>query len=521
MKAALQIAEPNTLTGRAYATEKSARRVRVMLFTDSFIHGGTERQLVAVLRHIDRRRFDVRVGCLKRRGPFLREVESVGVPVEEFPIKSLYPGETREWSRKLEQMLRDEQIDVVHAFDFYTNVFALAAARRAGVPALLASRRELAGNRRLIHRIAIRYACHLADGVVANSRAAGSCLTALVGNAASKVLVVHNGIDLEAFRATRPAVDVRAEFGISHGVPLIGILAAMRPEKQIETFLRAASRVARELPGARFLLIGDGSERVRLEALVRKLGIGDRTIFAGDRHDVADLLAALDVFALSSFTESFPNAVLEAMAAARPVVATRVGGVPELVEDGTTGYLVPVCDDAAMATRIVELLRNPELRERMGRAGHTRVEREFTPQRMTRRFEDLYQRLLYRRDATSRVLQIGNYPPPVCGWSLHAQLVDQELSARGADSRVMDIGPGRRIAGRGCITVRNGLDYAAKLVGYRFRGFTFEVHMNGDSWKGYALVLAAVLLGRLTGKPAVLTLHAGPTQIYFPRTRGF
>src|SRR5439155_2729361 len=179
-----------------------------------------------------------------------------------------------------------------------------------------------------------------------------------------------------------------------------------------------------------------------------------------------------------------------------------VGGVPELVEDGTTGYLVPVGDDAAMAARIVELARNPELRKRMGRAGRSHVEREFTPQRMTRILEDLYQRLLYRRDATSRVLQIGNYPPPVCGWSLHTQLVDQELAAHGADSRVMDIGPGRRIAGRGCITVRNALDYAAKLVAYRIRGFTFQVHVNGDSWKGYALVLASVLLGRLTGKPA-------------------
>jgi glycosyltransferase involved in cell wall biosynthesis len=492
-----------------------------MLFTDSFIHGGTERQLLTVVRHLDRRRFDVRVGCLKRRGPFLTEVEALRVPVVEFPIRSLYGAETREQSRKLTQMLREEKIDVVHAFDFYTNVFAVPAARRAGVAAILASRRELAADRSIVQRLAIRYACHLADGIVANSRAAGVRLTALLGRAEEKVRVIPNAIDAVAYQPNAARAEVRARLGLPGDGLLIGVVAALRREKGHATFLRAAAQVAAEIAEARFVLIGDGSERARLEALAAELHIAEHVIFAGDRSDVPEWLAALDISVLPSDFESLPNAVLEAMAAGRAVVASNVGGVPELVEEGVTGFLVPVRDDAAMAARMVELGRDAELRQRMGAAARARLEREFTPQRTVGMLEDLYLRLLRRRQNTARVLQIGNYPPPLCGWSLHTQLVDRELAARGADSRVMDIGPGRRVAGRGCVPAHGPLDYAAKLIAYRMRGFTFQMHVNGDSWKGYTLALAAVLLGRLTGKPAVLTFHAGPSQLYFPRTSGF
>jgi glycosyltransferase involved in cell wall biosynthesis len=495
-------------------------RTRVLLFTDSFIHGGTERQFVQALGLLDRNRFELFAGCLKKRGPFLSRVEALGMPIVEFPIRSLVGVDTARWFFRLVDFLRTERIDIVHAFDFYTAVFAVPAARWAGVPIVLASRRELAGDRTLWQRQAIRMACSLSTGIVANSRAAGSRLIGWSRSAASRVTVVPNCLDLEEFRATRPPAEVRASLGVPATAPLVGILGALRMEKDHATFLRAAARVAAELPEARFLLVGDGPQRAALEALAQELNIAGRVLFAGDRNDVADLLASLDVFVLSSSTESFPNAILEAMAMERAVVATRVGGIPELVEEGMTGFLVPVSDATAMAGRIAELLRDAALRRAMGRAGRERVEKEFTPQRMKQRLEELYARQLREQRPVGRVLQIGNYPPPVCGWSLHTQLVDRELRARGVDARVMDIGPGRRIAGRDCETVLGGFDFARKLLRYRRRGFTFHVHLNGDSWKGYLLALFPALLGRLTGKPAIVTFHAGPRQIYFPRSRG-
>lgn len=121
----------------------------------------------------------------------------------------------------------------------------------------------------------------------------------------------------------------------------------------------------------------------------------------------------------------------------------------------------------------------------------------------------------------ARILQVGNYPPPVCGWAVHTQAIQHALTAEGADCQVLDLGPSRRIGGRNCVTVRGGFDYVAKLVAFSARGFTFELHVNGDSWKRYLLVLIAALLGRLTQKPPVLMFHAGPSQMLFPRKSGF
>ncbi len=123
----------------------------------------------------------------------------------------------------------------------------------------------------------------------------------------------------------------------------------------------------------------------------------------------------------------------------------------------------------------------------------------------------------------ARILQIGNYPPPVCGWAIHTQAVQAALHGRGAISRVLDIGPGRRERSEDlqCTPMRGAVDYAVKILAFRIRGYTFEPHVNGDSWQGYFLALAAVLLGRMTWKPSVLMFHAGPDQHYFPRQNGF
>jgi len=496
------------------------RRRRVMLFTDSFIHGGTERQLVEALRRLDRGKYEITVGCLKKRGPFLADIQALGLPIVEIPLQSFFAASTMKWFFWLVEYFRENRVDVVHAFDFYTAVFVVPAARLAGVPVVLASRRELAGDRTPWQQRALRVACWLATAIVANSRAAGSRLTGFRDALTTKVTVIPNSIDLDAFRPERSPDEVRRELGVGQA-PLVGLLAALRLEKDIPTFLRAAAEVHRSVPTARFLLIGDGEERARLLRLAAELGIAQQTIFAGDRRDVPALLTALDVFVLSSTTESFPNAVLEAMAAGRPVVATDVGGIPELVEDAVTGYLVAPGDTVEMSQRIWRLLQDPAECRRMGAAGRARVAREFTPAKMKQRLEALYDRMLRIHRPAARILQIGNYPPPVCGWAIHTQLVERELADRGADSRVMDIGPARRVAGRGCIPVHNGLDYFAKLLYYRAKGFTFQVHLNGDSWKGFALAASAALLGAVTAKPAVLTFHAGPSQQYFPRTSGF
>jgi glycosyltransferase involved in cell wall biosynthesis len=131
------------------------------------------------------------------------------------------------------------------------------------------------------------------------------------------------------------------------------------------------------------------------------------------------------------------------------------------------------------------------------------------------------QAYLNNHSPKARILQIGNYPPPICGWAIHTQAVHRALTEAGAASQVLDLGPGRRISERECLPVANGFDYVKKVIASRVRGYTFEIHINGDTWKRYLLALTAAAVGCMTGKPAVLMFHAGPKQLYFPRNRGF
>ena len=193
-----------------------------------------------------------------------------------------------------------------------------------------------------------------------------------------KIRIIHNGVDPDGFQWT----DDRTRCPISasaNPTRSSGSLRCLRPEKDHDTFLRAARLVVDRVPDAKFLVVGEGPMRPEIERLVRELDLADCVVLTGARPDVPDLLRAIDVFVLSSSTvECFPNALLEAMAAGRPAVCTAVGGMPEMIEEAETGYLVPPRDPEALADRLVHVLSDPELAHRMGRAARARVEALFS-----------------------------------------------------------------------------------------------------------------------------------------------
>ena len=365
-----------------------------MLFTDTFLHGGTERQLVRIACSMDPYKYEVTVGCLRRVGPLLSEVEAAGIQVVEFPIHSFYTFHTARVFGRLVRFLRKQQIAVLHAFDFYTDVFAVPAAWLAGVQVILASRREITGLRSAKQRLALRIAREFATGVVVNSEAARQHLVGLRPRSRQKVAILPNCIDLEKLKPRLPMKEVREQLRIPIAVPLVGVLGNLRPEKDVGTFIRAAKHIRMDLPDARFLLIGDGSERESLMKLAAELGLSDTTYFLGDRRDVPDLLAALDVLVLTSTTESSPNAILEGMAVGLPVVATNIGGIPELVTHGLTGYLFPPGDARVLAGFVVHLMREPSLRQKMGSAGRERVERDFSVATVLKKLGAFYNEML-------------------------------------------------------------------------------------------------------------------------------
>ena len=303
-------------------------------------------------------------------------------------------------------MLRRERIQVLHTHDFYSNVFGMTAGWLAAVPARIASRRETGGVRTPAQKRVERAAYRLAHAIVANSGAVRDALAA-EGVSRSKIRVVCNGLDLTPFgaEADAEAAAIRERAGIPAGAPLVSIVANLRlPVKDHPTFLRAARRVLDAVPDAHFAIAGEGELLQETRVLAASLGIEERVHFLGRCDRVAGLIAASRVCVLSSRSEGFSNAILEYMGGARPVVATDVGGAREAIEDGASGYVVPVGDDETMAGRVVELLLDPGLACRMGARGRKIVEERFSCEAQLQRTENLYEELMHNSgDRRNRV----------------------------------------------------------------------------------------------------------------------
>jgi L-malate glycosyltransferase len=385
---------PAVIESNSFAS-RPVGRIRVAMFTDSFMQGGTERQFTRLASNLDREEFELHVCCLHRKGPLSLELQDLEQPISEFPLTALYNANAARQFARLVRFLCERRIQILHAFDFYTDVFSVPAARVAGIPVILASRRELFDLRSPWQRRAAKFACRLSTGVVVNSAAtAADVLNAGVARR-ERVHTLPNCIDLRDFDVKTNLEEIRANIGIPADALVAGTICVLRPEKDLETFLRACRIVQRAIPNARFVIVGEGPERKKLEQLSSELSIGTTVSFLGARDDISDLLAAMDVFVLTSRTESFPNAVLEAMAVGCPVVATNVGGVPEIVRDENTGFLAEVGNADRIASRMIHLLQNPQLRAEMSARAVKRVREDYSVEHISEDLQNLYRRLLW------------------------------------------------------------------------------------------------------------------------------
>ncbi len=240
-----------------------------------------------------------------------------------------------------------------------------------------------------------RWLAKRTDRLLTVSETVRSELLSLGIGTAERLVVVPLGLDLELYvGAGALRGQLRAELDVGEDTLLVGIVARLVPIKAHEVFLEAAAEVGRRLPQSRFLVVGDGARRPELETLAGRLGLQDRVRFLGWRRDLDRIYADLDIVALTSRNEGSPISLIEAMAAGRPVVATRVGGVPDLVEDGVTGCLVPPGDANALAEAMVGLLTDPDRRQAMGQAGRKRVIPAFSAERLLDDIDHLYRGLL-------------------------------------------------------------------------------------------------------------------------------
>jgi glycosyltransferase involved in cell wall biosynthesis len=364
-----------------------SRKIRVVHLTYSLHKGGCESLQVEFAKLADQSRFDLRFVAVDSLGHTADVIEELGWPVTclEKP-GGFRPGHIF----KLAKLLRQWGTDVVHTHDNGPLMYGSVAGRLAGVPVLVHTRHH--GRLPWIAASKVssaRMACYLVDRVCCVSK---DSLTEGIkeGIPESRLCTVWNGID-----TTRFTYDPERR---GNSGPMASI-ACLRPDKNTESLIRATATIIREEPEFLINIAGDGPpERVAmLKQLAIDLKVDKNVIFLGNVNDVPSLLARSSVMVLPSTTEGISIALLEAMACGVPVIATNVGGNPEVVEDGVTGILVPANDDAAMTEALLRMYRSPEMRKAMGAAGRVKVVRDFEIRRMVSDYENLYVKHLGQR----------------------------------------------------------------------------------------------------------------------------
>ena len=360
--------------------EKSNCRLGVFLMTNTLEVGGSERQFATVVDSLDRDRFDVYPACLRRVGGLSARLGAI----PEFPPGGRVVGfRSQRAQLAIMRSLNQHDIAVAHAFDFYTNLMLVPSARLAGVP-VIGSHRQLGDLLTKAQFKVQSWVFQLCNRVVCNSRAAAESLRA-VGLPERKLIVIPNGLPEQAFAECVPAIPRKP------GIVRLGMIARMNNSvKDYPAFLRAAAKLSGKIPAVEFVLVGDGPLRPGLEKMARELGIEEKVFFAGERHDIPAVLASLDVSVLISSSESLSNVILESMAAGVPVVATDVGGNPELVANGETGLLVPSGDEAKLVESLVRLVSDSLLRAQYAVRSREFARSHFHIQEVCRRFEELY-----------------------------------------------------------------------------------------------------------------------------------
>jgi L-malate glycosyltransferase len=374
-------------------------RIKVFNFITHFAVGGTERQFVYITKQLDRSMFDLRVGCLARKGEFLQDIEAMDVPISEYKINSLYNYTALRRRLRLARDIRREGVQIIHSYGFYPNVFSIPAAKLVRNCITVASVRDTGAfpNRVRLRSMAQKMACQMADCVVANSTAVRDWLTG-IGVPSHHIRVIPNGICVPPLNPSQRDFPIRRQLGIEPTAPVVAVVARLNARKGLEYFLRAAVSVSKQYPAARFLIVGDSmvdsTYRPSLEQLAGELELKGRVIFTGERTDVPQLLQEVDLSVLPSLSEGFSNSLMEAMAAGLPVVATNVGGNPEIVQDGVTGILVPARDSKALGDAILAILKSPQLSRQLGNAGRERVAKHFSLESTVRQTENLYLSLI-------------------------------------------------------------------------------------------------------------------------------
>jgi len=374
--------------------------IKILFVITSTGVGGAEKMLYHTSTALDPARYLPSICSLKEKGEIARDMEAAGIEVHCLTMADGY--RFGGWFASLTALFRltsyllKVRPTIVHSFLFRANILSRIAAFIAGVPLVISSVRVMGGEKDYYHTVE-KITSFMVDHYITVSESVKEYLIGKANLLPEKITTVYNGVTINGTGAGMED-NMPMPFGLEPQDSVVLTVGRLHRQKGYDYFIRAIARVKHEVPGVKVLIAGEGEEENNLKNLVRSLDLTKEIIFTGLSLDVRKILPFTGIFVLSSLWEGMPNAVLEAMAAAKPVVATRVGGVPELVVDGETGILVPPEDTEALARAIIALLQDPLRGLSMGETGRERVQAHFSMAAMVTKTDNLYQELLKTKE---------------------------------------------------------------------------------------------------------------------------
>ena len=364
------------------------KKIYVLHLMEDLKIGGAERVIADISEGLGRKDFEVSVWCITDGGEIAEELKENGVEVKILGIHSYYnPFKIL----KLSRLLRKAKPDIVHTHGYFASVIGRIAAKIAGVLVIINHVHSTYWDYKKRNFRMEKLLSRFTHKIICCSKAVEDFVSSQDVIKPEKTLVIYNGVAESRFSSSKNASSVKAQLGIDSGDRVVGTVSSLAPHKGHEYLFQAAPLVLRASAHAKFLIVGDGILQDKLKEQVKDLSLSSAVIFTGTRKDIPEILSAVDVFVLpSSSREGLGISIIEAMAAEKPVVATDIGGIPEVVQNGETGLLVPPRDPEALAHAVIDLFQNPGKAEEMGRQGRIKFKQELTNKRMLREVENLY-----------------------------------------------------------------------------------------------------------------------------------
>jgi glycosyltransferase involved in cell wall biosynthesis len=370
----------------------------VLLMVRALSIGGCERDLTKMALALDRSKYQPYVACFRPEGPRYAELTAAGVPVLHIPVTSFRSWSAVRGAWVLRRHIRNHGILVLHAFDVPSDIFAAPIAWLLRVPAVITCQLSYRHMYQPWERKMLRITDRLADCIVVNSEAVKRDLMETEGIEENRIVVSHNGVDGASFHAL-PGNERRRKPCVAGASIVVGTVCALRQEKRLDVLLRAFAGVRTLRRGMKLLLVGSGPMQSEIEALRKQLGLEDDCVMAPAQDEVASWMWSMDIFVVSSDSESFPNALLEAMACGCCAIGSEVGGIPEMITDGSNGVLVRAGDCEALGQALTRVVTDDGLRQRLAEAAQATSHSRFSMDAAARRTEALYDALLDASEA--------------------------------------------------------------------------------------------------------------------------